>query len=91
MTTKRVPLPRSRHARITPEVLDLWKRLRVMTPRERNHSRDREYLDGMKELCNRLGLWWGDAPDYMQRNPYQAGRWRVAWRWRCALIEAEKL
>jgi hypothetical protein len=49
---------------------------------------------------NRLGLWWGDSglptnvtgpmpPEYLVGNPYQAARWREAWRWRLALKAAE--
>jgi len=33
-----------------------------------------------------------EPPDYMLAcNQYQAERWREAWRWRCALLEAAQL
>jgi hypothetical protein len=93
-------------AKLTPEVLELWARLQLLQrnprARERWEPRGRrgEYLAAEKDLCRRLGLWWGDAgtplsvdrvepPDYMRAgNPYQADRWREAWAWRCALNAA---
>jgi hypothetical protein len=65
-------------------VIDLCNRLRSITSYDEEHRRRREYLDGTKQLCNSLGIWWGDAanplnddgpepPDYMRHNAYQAG------------------
>jgi hypothetical protein len=95
-------------ARITPEVLEVWQRLRAINRvkrwRERwedEGGRRREFLDGEKRLATLLGLWWGDyvlpldataaePPDYMRGNSDHSEQWRVAWAWRCAMIEATK-
>ena len=65
MTTKRVAIRRPVKAKVTPEALELWKRLNEIKadPVAFNQwepvGRHREYLDGYKRLCNCLGLWWG--------------------------------
>jgi hypothetical protein len=67
MSTKRRPIQRSMRARITPEVLELWQRLRaihrVKLWREEwePRGRYRELLDGEKQLAKMLGLFFGDA------------------------------
>ncbi len=99
MPTNRTRTPRARKAKIKPEALALWRELRRMK-RNRIRTNRVEWLKAEKELCNLLGLWWGDAglptnvdgsepPIYVQHNSYQAARWREAWRWRCALEEAD--
>ena len=104
MTTKRTPIRRNRRARLTPETVALWLVLREIQDDPMGNEwepvgRRREYLDGIKELCRRLGLWWGSTnpldateatpPDYMLHNKLQADAWREAYRWRCALMAAE--
>ena len=65
MSTKRVAIRRPAKARVTPEVLELWRRLREIEadPVARREwepvGRYREYMDGYKRLCTCLGLWWG--------------------------------
>lgn len=108
MSTKRRPIRRSMRAKITPEVIELWQRLREINRVKRWRERwedegghRREFLDGTKRLATLLGLWWGDyvlpldattaqPPDYIRRNSDHSQQWRVAWAWRCALIEAAK-
>jgi hypothetical protein len=99
MPTKRTRTPRAIKSKITPEALALWRKLRRMKSNRIRTNRV-EWLKVEKELCSLLGVWWGDAgrptnvdtpepPIYMQHNSYQAARWREAWRWRCALEEAD--
>jgi hypothetical protein len=65
MSTKRVAIRRPAKARVTPEVRELWQRLREIEadPVARNEwepvGRHREYMESYKRLCTCLGLWWG--------------------------------
>jgi hypothetical protein len=103
MTTKRTPIRRATKARVTPEIIALWLKLKEIVADEtceewEPEGRRREYLDTSKALRQALGIPpWGSnpinavserAPDYMHHNPLAFEGWQTAWEWRCALEAA---
>ena len=90
-------------AEVSPEAVALFLRLEAISRRQRETwepaGRRREYPDGKMRLCKLCPpLFWGDCispvdvtgptPPYGEHRAPQAAAWAVAWRWRCALLEA---
>jgi hypothetical protein len=88
MGTKRTPLNRVIKARITDEVIELFRRA--------SGRRTADALTADLELFDRLGLKpWDESPvDATEENPparydaAAAARWRRAWALRVAILEA---
>ena len=53
MGTKRKPIERHTRPRVTPEVLELWLRLRAI---RKDQAQRAEYDAGERRLCKLLGL-----------------------------------
>jgi hypothetical protein len=100
MPTKRVPLNRSAHARITPEIIALWRRILEIQDSgadeewEEAGGRRRELLDADRDLCSALGLspWHTSPADVPSQGPPEPwedpGRFALAQELRRALEAA---
>lgn len=99
MATKRRPIERPFRARITPELIELWRRIRAIQAADLDEvwedagGRRREYLDATVELHGGLGLTpWHDSPaEVASEGPPPAwdnGSYTIAQQWRRALEEA---
>ena len=90
MTTKRTPIRRNLRQRITPEMVELWRRLHEDPDEERRreYSRELRRLLGWKPwepLLERVTC--PEPPDYMRGNEHQQEGWRKVWELRRELEE----
>ncbi len=101
MTTKRTPLRRDARARITPELVALWLKLKAIREAGEHEElepdgRRVEYLDALHALDRALGIKpWQESPvDVDGPEPpahmrqHQQDSWRRAWELRQALEAA---
>ncbi len=103
MTTKRTPLRRDARARITPELVALWLKLKEITGAGAHEKlepdgRRVEYLDALHALDRLLGMkpWQvcpldavtAEPPSHLQQ--HRLDSWRRAWELRRALEAASK-
>ncbi len=103
MTTKRTPLRRDARARITPELVALWLKLRAIREVGEHEELEPdghrvEYLDALHALDRALGIkpWQvcpldavtAKPPSHLQQ--HRLDSWRRAWERRRALEAASK-
>ena len=106
MSTKRRPIQRERRAKLTPEILAMWRTLREIRAagvdrEDEPLGRHREFMQLNCALCTALGGWWGtmifpidvtspEPSEYMLHNRIQADAWRQAWEWRCEATSVQQ-
>jgi hypothetical protein len=98
MPSKRTPLHRARHPKITPEALAVWRRCCELE--RQGATEGGEYSDLGKRLCTLTGCDWCSMqwpttatsptlPAYLRGRELQTADYWAAYRARLALIEAE--
>jgi uncharacterized protein YecE (DUF72 family) len=103
MTTKRIPIRRDVRARVTPELVALWRQLKEITEAGAHEEfepvgRRNEFLEALHAMDRAFGIRpWQESPlyaetpeppAYMRRSEPAMEGWRRAWELRCALEAA---